>query len=187
MRTKSIGYRIPRGGCGNDRTQAKMLPAWGWDPDGDLPGGAVGGGLSVRSSEGFHVREGVIPAGFPDKIAARNAINGGHWAAGVSRAEDAWIDAQRQFQTELEARDEAARMGPVLGVKQGEPMERRTAKERFSSAGGSLVMVRAGAILPAWALPMAEERESGLSGRLAQSQQGRMLRQDGEFNVQRVG
>ena len=34
---------------------------------------------------------------------------------------------------------------------------------------------------------MAEERESGLSGRLAQSQQGRMLRQDGEFNVQRVG
>ncbi len=34
---------------------------------------------------------------------------------------------------------------------------------------------------------MAEERESGLSGRLAQSQQRRMLRQDGEFNVQRVG
>ncbi len=34
---------------------------------------------------------------------------------------------------------------------------------------------------------MAEERESGLSGRLAQSQQKRMLRQDGGFNVQRVG
>ncbi|MCX6603279.1 MAG: ion channel [Acidobacteria bacterium] len=34
---------------------------------------------------------------------------------------------------------------------------------------------------------MAEERESGLSGRLAQSSQKRMLRQDGEFNVLRVG
>lgn len=34
---------------------------------------------------------------------------------------------------------------------------------------------------------MSVERESGLSGRLAQSRQDRMLRQDGEFNVQRVG
>ena len=95
-----------------------MPPALGWDPDADLPGGAVDGGLSVRSSEGLHVREGVIPAGFRDRIGARDAINEGHWAAGVSRAEDAWIDAQRQFQTELEARDEPARRGVVLGVSE---------------------------------------------------------------------
>ena len=122
MRTKSIGYRIPRGGCGNDRTQAKMLPAWGWDPDGDLPGGALGGGLSVRSSEGLHVREGVC------------------W--GPPRSGSGWCYS--------------ACLGPSsypCGIE------------------GS----------------MAEERKSGLSGRLAQSQQGRMLRQDGEFNVQRVG
>ena len=85
------------------------------------------------SPEGLHVREGVIPGGYRDVRVGRKAVSGvywrykyraptsgevSHWAAGVSTVDGLWVDAPPQYGTELEARDEALRMGRELGLSE---------------------------------------------------------------------
>jgi len=85
------------------------------------------------SPKGVDVKEGVIPGGFSDRRVPRSEISrvywrynfrtsrsgeDSHWAAGVATGAGVWIDTSPRFETELEARDEAMRVGRELGFSE---------------------------------------------------------------------
>lgn len=84
------------------------------------------------TTDGVSIREGVIPAGYRDRRLARADVatvywrynfrghrsgEDSHWAVVVASIQGDWIDIPSQYETEMAAQQEAARVGSILAIR----------------------------------------------------------------------